>query len=95
MQAGEALAQLAGLGVAHVHAVADRERVRRRADQRRLHLAGALLAIQAQPGGEVRARQARGVGRARGEVAAAERGDHAAAGAAHDRQREERRRARA
>ena len=49
VQAGEALAQLAGLGVAHVHAVADRERVGGGSEQRRLYLPGALLAVQRSP----------------------------------------------
>ena len=48
----EALAQLAGLGVAEPDAVADTEAGRGRAEQRRLHLAGALLAIQPQAGRE-------------------------------------------
>ena len=75
----EALAQLAGLGVAEVDAVADRQPRRRLAEQRRLHLAGALLGVQLQARWEPGRGQAGGVAAARGEVAAAERRRDAAA----------------
>ena len=84
----EALAELAGLGVAHVDAVADPQARRRRAEERRLHLAGALLGVELQPGGQPGRGEPRRVAAARGEVAAAERGRDAAAGLAHDRQGE-------
>jgi hypothetical protein len=58
VQAREALAQLARLRVAHVNAPADRHVVRCSAEQRRLHLAGALLRVEAQAAREVRPRQA-------------------------------------
>ena len=45
----EALAELARLGVAHEDAVADRELVGGGAEQRRLHLARALLGVERQP----------------------------------------------
>ena len=48
----EALAELARLGVAHVDAIADPEPHRDLAEQRRLHLAGALVAIEVEAGGQ-------------------------------------------
>jgi hypothetical protein len=42
----ESLAQLARLGVAEVDALPDPERIGRIAEQRGLHLAGALLAVE-------------------------------------------------
>ncbi len=94
MQRGEALAQLAGLRVAQVDAVADLQLIRGFAEQRRLHLAGALPPVEPQPGGQMWPRQARGVGGTGGEIAASQRRNDAASGTAHDGQREQRRRAR-
>ena len=87
----EALAQLAGLGVAQVDAVA-RPRARSAAapEQRRLDLAGALAAVELAARRQVRRRQAVVVGGAGGEVAAAEQRRDRRARAAHDRQREHR-----
>ena len=65
-----------------------------RADQRRLHLAGALGADQPQPGRQPRQRQAGRLGRPGGDPAAAEHGGDPRAGPAHHRQREERGRVR-
>jgi L-gulonolactone oxidase len=55
----EALAQLAGLGVAEEDTVADREPCCRGAEQRSLHLAGALLGVEAQAGRQPGRRQPR------------------------------------
>ena len=54
----EALAELARLGVAQVDAVADPQPVRGGAAHRRLHLAGALLAVEAKPARQIGLRQA-------------------------------------
>src|SRR5262249_40938949 len=77
VEGAEALAQLAGLGVAEVGTVADRKARRRAAEQRGLHLAGALLCVQSQPRRQPRGGQPRRVAAAGGEVAAAERGGDA------------------
>ena len=53
MERVEALAELARLRVAEVDAVADRAGRGRLAEQGRLHLAGALEAVEAQAGGQV------------------------------------------
>ena len=68
----EALAQLARLGVAEVDAVADGSWRGGLAQQRRLHLARALEAVEVQAGGQVGRRDAARLGGAGGEVAAAE-----------------------
>ena len=70
----EALAELAGLGVAEVGAVADLQLGRGLAQQRRLDLAGALLGVEREPVGQPGGREAGRVAAAGGEVAAAERG---------------------
>ena len=90
MQCLEALAQLAGLGVAQVHAVADPELAGRGAEQRRLNLTGPLLGVEAQAGGQMRARQPRGVARARRQIATAEQRRNRRRGLAHDGQGEQR-----
>ena len=87
----EALAQLARLGVAHVDAIADLEVRGRRSQERGLDLAGALLGVELQPLRQPRRRDARGIARARRDVAAAERGRHLRRRLADDRQREARR----
>ena len=53
VQGVEALAQLAGLGVTHPHAVADPQPVGGRADERSLDLSGPLAAVEAQAMGQV------------------------------------------
>src|SRR5262249_14885050 len=65
----EALAELAGLGVAHVDAVADPQLGRGRPAERRLDLAGALLGVEAQPLGQPGGGEAPRIAAARGEVA--------------------------
>ena len=89
VQLVEPLAQLAGLRVPEPDPVADPQVVGGRAEHGRLHLAGALGAVERQPGRQVRAGQAARVARPRGDVAAAEHGDHAGARPADDRQREQ------
>ena len=87
----EALAELAGLGVAQVDAVADPQR----AGGRRREAASAPrrrppACRGGGPPADTGSGRRSGAGGARGEVAAAERGDDARAGPADDRQREER-----
>ena len=94
MQPVEALAQLAGLRVAQVDAVADPQRVGRRAAQRRLDLAGALHLVQREARRQRGDREAQRVSGAGGQIAAAERGDDAPPRPAHHGQRVERRRPR-
>ncbi len=89
----EPLAQLAGLGVPEPDPVAGQQAGGRLAAQRGLHLAGALGAEQPQAGRPGRPRQPRAAGRARGDVAAAERGRDPRVGPADDRQGEPRGRA--
>src|SRR6476469_3777168 len=92
VQRVEALTELPGLGVAQVDVVADPQRARRGALDRRLYLAGALESVERQAGRQIGLRQpvlASGAGR---DVAAAEQRHRVLAGAAHDRQREHRRR---
>ena len=84
----EALAELAGLGVAEVGAVADLEGCGSAAEQRRLDLAGALLGVELEAGGEPGNGETSLVAAAGGEVAAAERGRDLRRGLADDRQRE-------
>ncbi len=80
VQGVEALAELAGLGVAHVDAVADLQVAGGGAAERGLHLAGALLGVELEPGRQPGRGDARGVAAARGEVAAAERRGDAGVG---------------
>src|SRR5580698_5204248 len=61
VQFAESFAQLARLGVAQPHPVADLQPVSGCTEQRRLYLARALLTIQPEPGREVRGRQPRPV----------------------------------
>src|SRR3954468_3353549 len=70
----EALEQLARLRVPEPDAVADAQPAR--TEQRRLHLARALGAIELQTRGEPRARKPVAPGRPRGWIAAAQHGDH-------------------
>ncbi len=91
VQLVEALAQLARLRVAHPHAVADPQLRGGPAVQRRLDLAGALLAVELQPFREVRRGQPVGARRARGRVAAAEQRRGVVVGPPDDREREQRR----
>ena len=73
----EPLAQLTGLGVPEPHLVADQQIVGGRAEQRRLHLAGPLLRVVAQPLRQIRHRQPVRARRTRRRVAAAEHRHHA------------------
>ena len=92
----EALAQLARLGVAEPHAVADPQPGGRPAEQRRLDLARALARVELEAArGAPGAAAGRAPAAPRGDVAAAERGRELRRRLAHDRQHEERRRARA
>src|SRR4051812_42462312 len=94
VQAVEALAELARLGVAQVDVVADEEGVGGAAAQRRLGPPRPPELVELQPGRQRPHPQAPGVPRARREVAAAERGPHAPRRRGDDRQREEGRRPR-
>src|SRR5436190_2870106 len=87
----EPLAKLRGLGVAHVDAVADPKRPRGGPDERGLHLASPLLAVEPKAIGEVRLGEAVGAGGAGRDVAAAERRRDAGARPPGDREDEERR----
>ena len=73
----EALAELAGLRVAEVDAVAERQARGGVAEERRLHLAGALERVEPQPSRQVGLGQAVPSRRPGGDVAAAERGGDA------------------
>jgi hypothetical protein len=74
--------------VAHVDAIADPQAPGRQPEQRRLHLARALLLVEPKALGQVGLREAILSRRAGCGVAAAERGDHGRSGVADDRQHE-------
>ncbi len=91
VQLVEALAQLARLRVAHPDDVADPQLRGGAAVQRRLDLAGALVAVELQPFGRKRRGQPVRARRARRRVAAAEQRRGVVVGPPDDREREQRR----